>query len=58
LKDRIAQLDRKRDETEASHARAAFDAAKCPARRACRSGTDESANVEIRRWGAETRVCF
>jgi seryl-tRNA synthetase len=52
LKDRIAELDRKRDEAEA-HMRELLSTLPNIPHESVPVGKDESANVEIRRWGTE-----
>ena len=57
LKDRIAQLDRKRDETEARMRELLSTLPNVP-HESVPVGTDESANVEIRRWGTKPEFAF
>src|SRR6185369_1497002 len=57
LKDRIAQLDRKRDETEARMRELLSTLPNIP-HESVPEGNDESANVEIRRWGAKPEFAF
>ena len=57
LKDRIAQLDRKRDETE-SRMRELLSTLPNIPHVSVPEGNDESANVEIRRWGAKPEFAF
>jgi seryl-tRNA synthetase len=57
LKDRIAELDQKRDETE-SRMRELLSTLPNIPHESVPAGTDESANVEIRRWGAKPEFDF
>jgi len=57
LKDRIAQLDLKRDETE-SRMRELLSTLPNIPHVSVPEGNDESANVEIRRWGAKPEFAF
>ena len=57
LKDRIAQLDLKRDETEARMRELLSTLPNIP-HESVPEGNDESANVEIRRWGAKPEFAF
>jgi seryl-tRNA synthetase len=57
LKDRIAELDRKRDETEARMREILSTLPNIP-HQSVPVGTDESANVEIRRWGTKPEFDF
>lgn len=57
LKDRIAELDRKRDETEARMRELLSTLPNVP-HESVPVGKDESANVEIRRWGKKPEFDF
>ena len=57
LKDRIAELDRKRDETEARMREMLSTLPNIP-HESVPTGRDESANVEVRRWGAPPVMDF
>ena len=57
LKDRIAELDRKRDETE-SRMREMLSTLPNIPHESVPVGKDESANVEIRRWGTKPELDF
>ena len=57
LKDRIAELDRKRDETE-SRMREMLSTLPNIPHESVPEGNDESANVEIRRWGTKPEFDF
>jgi seryl-tRNA synthetase len=57
LKQRIAELDQKRDETEARMRELLSTLPNVP-HESVPVGTDESANVEIRRWGAQPEFDF
>jgi seryl-tRNA synthetase len=57
LKERIAELDRKRDEAE-SHMRELLSTLPNIPHESVPVGKDESANVEIRRWGTKPEFDF
>ena len=57
LKDRIAELDRKRDETEARMREMLSTLPNIP-HESVPVGKDESANVEVRRWGVKPEFDF
>jgi len=57
LKDRIAELDQKRDQAEASMRELLSTLPNLP-HESVPVGHDESANVEIRRWGAKPELDF
>src|SRR5436305_8729240 len=57
LKDQIAELDRKRDTSEARMRELLSTLPNIP-HESVPTGTDESANVEIRRWGAKPEFDF
>lgn len=57
LKERIAELDRKRDETEGRMREILSTLPNIP-HESVPVGTDESANVEIRRWGTKPELDF
>jgi seryl-tRNA synthetase len=57
LKERIAELDQKRDETEARMREMLSTLPNIP-HESVPVGTDESANVEIRRWGTKPEFDF
>jgi len=57
LKQRIAELDQKRDETEARMRELLSTLPNVP-HESVPVGTDESANVEIRRWGTKPEFAF
>ena len=57
LKDQIAELDRRRDTAEARMRELLSTLPNIP-HKSVPAGTDESANVEIRRWGAKPEFDF